>query len=262
VDIMGHKDMGGKTILNLVDGLWSSINWGHPAIKWRMAPFNDDYPNSIFASQDPVAIQSVGFDFLYHEFDENHPTEGQNDWGDNHGPFPHYAGSDDFLHQAADKANWAVTYDPENDGTELPASLGVHEHWNNAADMQYSRNLGEDEGIELVYMSSNTAVKNHQEIAEDFMLFNNYPNPFNPSTQIEYQLSEPSSVQMNIYNQTGQLVRTLVNNEHQTAGRHTQSWNGETGYGRPAESGVYFCEISIKNGTGAFRKTRKMVLSR
>jgi len=262
VDIMGHKDMGDKTVLFLVDGLWSSINWGHPSIKWRMEPFNNDYPNSIFASQDPVAIQSVGFDFLYYEFDENHPTEGENDWGDNHGPFPHYAGSDDFLHQAADKANWAVTYDPENDGTELPSSLGVHEHWNNAIDKQYSRNLGADEGIELVYVASTSTVEDRHEIAEDFMLFNNYPNPFNPSTQIEYQLSEHSRVDLKIYNQMGQVIRTLVYNEPQDAGHHQQQWNGNRDNGTPAESGMYFCEMNITNRSGVYQKTRKMILSR
>jgi hypothetical protein len=153
VDFMGHEDLGGKTILYLVDGLWSSINWGHPAIKWRMAPFNGDYPSSIFLSQDPVATDSVGYDFLVTEFDRDHPTEGRNDSGDNSGPFPQYAGVDDYLHQAASKAKWAagVTYDPEGDGTPL-GSLGVHEHWNNPTDKKYSRNLGTGKGIELLYV--------------------------------------------------------------------------------------------------------------
>ncbi len=152
VDFMGHEDLGGKTILYVVDGLWSSINWGHWTIKWRMSPFNDDYPSSLFFSQDPVAIESVGFDFLYNEFDQNHPTEGQYDPRDNSGPFPHYRGVDDYLHQAADSANRpaGLIYDPEKDGTPLPASLGTHEHWNNAEDKQYSRNLGKNTGIELV----------------------------------------------------------------------------------------------------------------
>ncbi|NHJ85659.1 MAG: DUF362 domain-containing protein, partial [Asgard group archaeon] len=124
VDIMGHKDLGGKTILYLIDGLWGSTNYGHPPIKWRMAPFGDggatlanaDYPNSLFLSQDPVAIQSVCFDFLYEEFDLDHPTEGDPSTSDK-GPFPHFAGTDDFLHQAADPGNWPadVEYDPEKD---------------------------------------------------------------------------------------------------------------------------------------------------
>ncbi len=150
VDIMGHKDLGGKTILNLVDGIWGSTNWGHPPVKWRMTPFNNDWPSSLFLSQDPVAIESVGYDFLYTEFDEAHPTEGL-PATDNKGPFARFAGSDDFLHQAADTNNWpaGIRYDPEADGTVL-SSLGTHEHWNNATDKKYSRNLGSGNGIELV----------------------------------------------------------------------------------------------------------------
>ncbi len=76
VDIMGHKDLGAKTIIYIIDGIWGSVNYAHPPIKWRMSPFNNDWPSSIFISQDPVAIESVGFDFLYKEFDVNNPVEG------------------------------------------------------------------------------------------------------------------------------------------------------------------------------------------
>jgi hypothetical protein len=153
VDFMGHRDLGGKTLLCLVDGLWSSINQGHPAIKWRMAPFNGGYPSSLFLSQDPVAVDSVGYDFLYAEFDENHPQEGAFDPRDDSGPFARYAGADDYLHQAADSANWpkGLVYDPERDGKPI-GSLGAHEHWNNPKDKLYSRNLGKGAGIELVYL--------------------------------------------------------------------------------------------------------------
>ena len=155
VDIMGHKDLGGKTILFLVDGLWSSVNWGHPPIKWRMEPFNNDWPSSLFMSQDPVAIESVCYDFLFEEFDENHPTEGIDVLGEDKGPFSRFPAADDFLHQAADPANWpaGIDYDPEDDGSVL-TSMGVHEHWNNAIDKKYSRNLGTGDGIELVTLSS------------------------------------------------------------------------------------------------------------
>ncbi|MBN2761958.1 MAG: DUF362 domain-containing protein, partial [Bacteroidales bacterium] len=150
VDIMGHKDLGDKTVLHLVDGIWGSTNWGHPPVKWRMTPFNNDWPNSLFLSQDQVALESVGYHFLYHEFDDAHPTEGL-PATDNKGPFPRFEGTDDYLHQAADPANWPVgiQYDPEADGTVL-GSLGTHEHWNNATDKKYSRNLGTGNGIELV----------------------------------------------------------------------------------------------------------------
>jgi len=60
-------------------------------------------------------------------------------------------GVDDYMHQAADRANWpeGITYDPDNGGKPIQ-SLGTHEHWNNLNDKQYSRNLKTGQGIELV----------------------------------------------------------------------------------------------------------------
>ena len=60
--------------------------------------------------------------------------------------------SDMYLVEAASADNppSGTTYDPEGDGTPLK-SLGTAEHWNNVNDKQYSRNMGRDEGIELVY---------------------------------------------------------------------------------------------------------------
>lgn len=265
VDIMGHKDLGGKTVLNLVDGLWSSINWGHPPIKWRMAPFNDDWPSSVFASQDPVALQSVCFDFLYNEFDYDHPTEGSYDPWDNHGPFPQYAATDDFLHQAADSKNWAtnITYDPENDGTPLPNSMGVHEHWNNPDDKQYSRNLGKDEGIELVSNFGTSAVDETQPKAQaaDFVLHQNYPNPFNPSTTIWYELPAEAWVNLTVYNEIGQKMTTLLA-QQQEAGAHSAIWDGCNHQGIMAPSGVYFYRLTVRDNHRTYQEVKKMTLSK
>ena len=267
VDIMGHEHLGGKTILYLVDGLWGSTNWAHPPIKWRMAPFNDDWPSSILLSQDPVAIESVGFDFLFEEFDENHPSEGDYDPSDNKGPFPRYAGSDDFLHQAASSSNWAagVQYDPENDGTILASSLGVHEHWNNAVEKKYSRNLGFDEGIELVSNYNTTAVAQEDEAAVSgpghYALFQNYPNPFNPSTTIAYELPASSHVQLSIFNLTGQHLSTLID-QYQERGFHSYSWNGRLPDGQIAPSGVYIYKIVMTQKSQIYQYSKKMVLSR
>jgi hypothetical protein len=185
VDMMGNKNLGGKTVLYLIDGLWGSTNWGHPPVPWRMPPFNTDWPNSLFLSQDPVAIESVGFDFMYYEFDESNPYEG-GETTDDKGPFPHYPGTDDFLHQAADSLNWpaGLVYDPEHDGVPLPRSLGAHEHWNNAIDKQYSRNLGLTQGIELVSNVTTAVETGRPAMAGGFSLDQNYPNPFNPTTTI------------------------------------------------------------------------------
>jgi len=264
VDIMAHKDLGGKTLLYLVDGLWSSINWGHPPIKWRMSPFNNDWPNSLFFSQDPVAIESVGFDFLYHEFGPDHPTEGAYDPRDDHGPFPHYAGVDDYLHQAADATYRpsGFVYDPEKDGTPIPASLGVHEHWNNAEEKKYSRNLGLDKGIELVYIQGTSGVENRGSFSiKGFQLEQNYPNPFNPSTEIQYHLSETVRVALLICGIDGKPVRTLFSGTQQ-AGSYRFFWDGCLDSGAPAASGVYLCTLRIEKDGIFSQSSRKMVLTR
>ena len=269
VDIMGHKDLGGKTILYLIDGLWGSTNWGHPPIKWRMAPFGDggatmenaDYPNSLFLSQDPVAIQSVCFDFLYEEFDLDHPTEG--DPSTSHkGPFPHFAGTDDFLHQAADPENWPpnVDYDPENDGSVL-GSLGVHEHWNNATDKQYSKNLGIGNGIELIstYVVNST---DELDFAEDgFRLYPNYPNPFSESTTIHYHLAIPSTLQIRIFNSSGQLIH-VVRFHDRMVGACKFVWDGRDIIGKPVPAGTYICNIRVSNTRGKFDMNNKMQVMR
>jgi len=134
VDLMGHPELGGKTVLYLVDGLFAGRNWDSQPEKWNMAPFYGDWPSSVFVSQDPVAIDSVCYDFL------------RTEWND----YPHYDGAEDYLHEAAlaDNPPSGTFYDPNNDGVGL-TSLGTHEHWNNSYYKQYSRNLGSGDGIEM-----------------------------------------------------------------------------------------------------------------
>jgi hypothetical protein len=248
VDFMAHEHIGGKTILYVVDGIWGSTNWSHPPIKWRMAPFNNDWPSSIFISQDPVAIESVGFDFLYNEFDEDHPTEG--DPGGQSGPFPRYAGVDDFLHQAADSANWTENipyYDPERDGTPIPWSLGVHEHWNNATEMQYSRNLGEDQGIELV---SNYDPSGITEEEIGFSLNKNNLILISESTAIRFYVPITEFVSLKIYNLSGQEVETLVEKQL-SKGTYDIQWDTKN-----LADGVYFYRLKA----GASFETNKLIL--
>jgi hypothetical protein len=262
VDIMGHKDLGGKTVLYLVDAVWGSTNWGHPPIKWRMAPFNNDYPNSLFVSQDPVAMESVAFDFLFYEFDEDHPTEGSPANGDK-GPFPHFEGTDDYIIQAADPSFWpsGFEYDPEDDGTPI-GSLGVHEHWNNATDKLYSRNFGLSEGIELASEYTPTSVFEQSNPQNNtFQLEQNYPNPFSSNTSISYNLLVPSKVKLSIYDLSGRWIRTLVNMQ-QAAGMHQQSWDGTLSNGLPAPSGTYLFTLEVTYKNQVFKQSRTLILSR
>jgi hypothetical protein len=145
---MGHRELGGKTLLYLIDGLFAGYYWESHPYPWTTEPFGDgtngDWPSSLFASQDPVAIDSVAHDFLMNEWPDV-VSGGVNEPGSLQG------GAEDYLHEAALAADppSGAFYDPENDGVRLE-SLGVHEHWNNAEEKLYSRNLGHDQGIELV----------------------------------------------------------------------------------------------------------------
>lgn len=256
VDVMGHEDLGGKTILYLIDGLWGSTNWGHPAIKWAMTPFNDDYPNSLFLSLDPVAIESVCFDFLYYEFDEDHPTEGGTATDDK-GPFPHFAGVDDFLHQAADPANWpsGIQYDPEDDGTIL-TSMGTHEHWNNAIDKQYSRNLSSSgAGIEL-YQATLTGEKDLTQ-QSDFTKVTNFPNPVSSVTSLQFQLEVASDVSLAIYTLNGVKVSKVQLGKMNSG---SQQFTLTHDNGLPYQNGVYNYVVEIKNKNGRTQLANKLVI--
>ena len=96
------------------------------------------------------------------------------------------------------------------------------------------------------------------EIPDQFLLSQNFPNPFNPITTIQYsvvsELSLPH-VTLKIYNSLGQEIRTLVN-ELQNPGHYTVTWDGEDALGNSAPSGVYFYRLSV----GEFTATKRMVL--
>jgi len=92
---------------------------------------------------------------------------------------------------------------------------------------------------------------------DQFVLNQNHPNPFNPSTRISYQLSSISEVELTIYNQLGQEVKTLVN-VRQLAGHYYVQWDGSDHKGTPVVSGVYLYRLKA----GSFIQTRKMLLLR
>jgi hypothetical protein len=95
---------------------------------------------------------------------------------------------------------------------------------------------------------------------EQFALLQNYPNPFNPSTTISFILPSESNVKISVYNVTGEVVTTLINSTLQS-GTHEASFNtGEINL----SSGIYFYSIEAyaTDGSGSFKQTRKMVLSK
>jgi beta-glucanase (GH16 family) len=83
-----------------------------------------------------------------------------------------------------------------------------------------------------------------------------YPNPFNPTTTISFELEERATVNLMVYDVTGRVIRTLVDAESTPAGRHDIIWNGRDGAGRVVAAGVYFCRLMV----GGYSKTQRMVL--
>jgi len=88
-------------------------------------------------------------------------------------------------------------------------------------------------------------------------LSQNFPNPFNPSTMIKFDLKEKGPVTLKVYNVAGQLVRTLVDDVRDAAA-HSIVWDGRNNIGSKVASGIYFYKME----TNGFSETRKMVLLR
>lgn len=92
-------------------------------------------------------------------------------------------------------------------------------------------------------------------LPHDQLLRPNYPNPFNPRTQIDFEILTPTRVELTVYNLLGRKVRTLLDG-YMTVGNHTIEWNGIDQNGQPVASGVYLYRMK----TEAASETRKMIL--
>jgi hypothetical protein len=194
-DMLEHKMLGGKTMLILVDGLFCGDEANCTPQHWTSLPFSNNWASSLFISQDPIAIESVCFDFLRTEYN------GQNGKVNR----PNMGAVDDYLHQAADSSLWpdGIIYDPDNDGI-LYASLGVHEHWNDSVKKEYTRNLGTGDGIELVCIKDvMTAVPGPQPVSPVFRFA---PNPVTNYLEITGNTREELTVSLLSLN--GSLLST------------------------------------------------------
>jgi hypothetical protein len=109
--------------------------------------------------------------------------------------------------------------------------------------------------------STVTGIEDQPEVPTVFALEHNYPNPFNPTTQIKYALPKESFVTLKVYNVLGQEVATLVN-EQQAAGYVTTKWDGRNNVGQSVGSGVYFYRLEARptDGSAPFVSTKKMLL--
>ena len=109
-----------------------------------------------------------------------------------------------------------------------------------------------DDCIETCVLVSNDE---SNQLPTAFNLYNNYPNPFNPTTQIRYDLPEDARVSITIYDLMGRSIKSLVHS-NQTAGYHSVRWDATSDMGEGVSAGMYIYTIQA----GEFRQTKKMVL--
>jgi hypothetical protein len=138
--------------------------------------------------------------------------------------------------------NTTITKDGAENGETLVFTYGDFESQpvsiEFAADMELKR-------VELTF----------QNLPEEFGLGQNFPNPFNPVTNIQFMLPEPADVQLVVYDLMGRTVRTLVNGS-QTAGYKTVVWDSKDEAGIPVSAGMYIYELR----SGSYSAIQKMVL--
>lgn len=107
--------------------------------------------------------------------------------------------------------------------------------------------------------SNETAINEAAEAAapESYALAQNFPNPFNPATEIRFAVPEVSHVVVKIFNTLGETVRTLVDEEF-AAGTYTAHWNAQNDQGQKVPSGMYFYRLVTPN----FTETKRMILAK
>lgn len=156
VDLEASPNLGGKTILYLLDGLYSGrrhrsfpLHFPNPPFNNKTVPYeNSEWPACLLASLDGVAIQSVGLDLMYAQTKNNNEESYHN--------VPRIMireNADDFLREMAIPQHAPSGTKYMQDGKPV-ASLGVFEHWDNELSMKYSRNLDPEKGtgIEFLYI--------------------------------------------------------------------------------------------------------------
>jgi predicted lipoprotein with Yx(FWY)xxD motif len=143
-----------------------------------------------------------------------------------------------LVHQTA-TPGWT---DPEYDGWDVHYKITALDHAGNES---------------VPASPSSVTGADSPAVPKAFALYQNAPNPFNPTTTIGFDLERPAHVKLTVYNVKGEAVATLLNAQ-MTAGRKEISWTARDDRGMSVASGIYFYRLEA----GPFTKTRKMVLLR
>lgn len=131
----------------------------------------------------------------------------------------------------------------------FPVSLNAYDKEHNGSDDVFVIKIDEE--------FSPVSGAEESELKREFRLNNNYPNPFNPSTNISFSLSKSVPVKLDLFNCLGELVRNLIDSDL-IAGEYEINWDGRFSSNKIANSGVYYCRLSA----GDYTEVRKMILQK
>jgi hypothetical protein len=111
--------------------------------------------------------------------------------------------------------------------------------------------------IEMCQRNDVTSIRDEETVIHSCQLQQNFPNPFNASTTISFDISKDVTVRLEIYTVTGQLIKTILDKEL-TAGSYRFVWNGDDNDNSPVASGVYLYQLKINDSI----MTKKLVMIR
>lgn len=166
-----------------------------------------------------------------------------------------------------------VWYEYISDDLEIMYSNNIDNSWSepvnisNTPDWSWFPQITADEDSVYIVWTENSLTNSeiyftslyapstgiNENIADLHTGLNNYPNPFNNSTTIEYTVAKSCNVQIKVYNLLGQEIRSLVN-ENQQTDKYSVVWDGINAAGEPVSSGIYFCQLNIDNKQISIKK--------
>jgi len=192
-------------------------------------------------------------------------TDGGNSWQNQTGVFP-----PDWLYSVCflnEDTGWTVGFDGKvqktiDGGQTWESQISGTPYQLNSVcfvDETHGWAVGEN-GTIIKAASTVTDIKDnlkHPDLPDEFVLHPNYPNPFNPTTTIGFNLPRPGDVRLTVFNVLGQEVRELANGFY-PAGKHEVIWDGTNSTGAKTASGIYFYALQA----GGTRMVKKMVFGK
>ncbi len=128
--------------------------------------------------------------------------------------------------------------------TSDPVSLKETDRNDAVYAIQHNRNPFIDHPEYVLMVYDPTSVEGGEFRTASTVLYQNVPNPFSGMTTIGFTLPEAAMVSITVYDISGKLVNTVLENCQLTLGRHDLIWSGRTASGEHAAAGIYFCRLS------------------